>query len=150
MTKLNLKSITAAVAGLAVAGFMTGATASVALAGVEAHIDISAQRMTVKVNGRYYGTWRVSTARRGYRTPRGTFRPKRLARMHYSSIYHNSPMPHSIFFRGGYAIHGTGAVSRLGRPASHGCVRLHPSNAAKLFSLVKRYGMRNTRIRITN
>jgi len=120
-----------------------------AKARVVAHIDLSSQRMTVYVDGSYYAKWRVSTARRGYSTPRGTFRPRRLELMHYSKKYHNSPMPHSIFFLGGFAIHGTGAISRLGRPASHGCVRLHPSAAADLYSLVKRYGMRNVRIRIT-
>ncbi len=57
-----------------------------------------------------------------------------------------SPMPYSVFFTGGYAIHGTGAISRLGRPASHGCIRLHPSNARTFYSLVKQNGMRNTRI----
>ena len=57
-------------------------------------------------------------------------------------------MPHSIFFHGGYAIHGTNAIKRLGRPASHGCIRLHPSNARTLFNLVNRNGPRNTRIAI--
>jgi lipoprotein-anchoring transpeptidase ErfK/SrfK len=66
--------------------------------------------------------------------------------MHYSSKYENSPMPYSVFFRGGYAIHGTGYVKSLGRPVSHGCVRLHPRNAAMLYRLVRSYGMSNTRI----
>lgn len=39
-------------------------------------------------------------------------------------------MPHSIFFHGGYAIHGSYEINRLGGPASHGCIRLHPANAA--------------------
>lgn len=56
--------------------------------------------------------------------------------MHYSSKYENSPMPHSIFFLGGYAVHGTYAIRSLGRPVSHGCVRLAPANAATLYSLV--------------
>ena len=60
-----------------------------------------------------------------------------------------SPMPYSIFFYGGYAIHGTNYVKALGRPASHGCVRLHPSNAAALYSLVKQHGPGNTKIVIT-
>jgi lipoprotein-anchoring transpeptidase ErfK/SrfK len=114
-----------------------------------AQIDLSAQRMTVKVNGKAQYKWAVSTARPGYRTPIGSFRPKRLERVWYSSIYENAPMPHSIFFLGGYAIHGTNQVSRLGRPVSHGCVRLAPGNAAKLFALVKRYGAGNTRIVVT-
>jgi hypothetical protein len=124
-------------------------SAAQAKARVEAVIDLTRQRMTVYVDGRYYDTWKVSTGRAGYYTPRGTFRPYLLKRMHYSSKYDNAPMPYSVFFRGGYAIHGTDAVSRLGRPASHGCVRLHPRNAAELFSLIKRYGKRNTIIRIT-
>ena len=122
--------------------------ATPALAAVEAHIDLSEQRMEVYVDGFYYASWKVSTARRGYRTPTGTYKPKWLARMHYSNKYHHSPMPHSIFFYGGYAIHGTNAMKRLGSPASHGCVRLLP-NAAKLFSLVREYGMKNTTITIT-
>jgi lipoprotein-anchoring transpeptidase ErfK/SrfK len=113
---------------------------------VVASISLSKQRMSVTVNGipRYY--WLVSTARRGYRTPVGSFRPHRLERMWYSRKYDMSPMPHSVFFRGGYAVHGTNHVKRLGAPASHGCVRLAPGNAATLYGLVRKYGMANTRI----
>lgn len=117
---------------------------------VKVHIDISSQTMSVSVGGSHYATWRVSTARTGYYTPRGAFRPYLLKKMHYSRKYDNSPMPHSIFFRGGYAIHGTNYVKSLGRPASHGCIRLAPGNAAKLYSLVRRHGMRSTRITISN
>lgn len=124
--------------------------ASAAQANVAVRIDISSQTMSVSVNGWPYATWRVSTARRGYWTPRGAYRPFMLKRMHYSRKYDNSPMPHSIFFKGGYAIHGTGYVRSLGRPASHGCIRLAPGNAARLYSLVQRYGKGSTRIVITN
>jgi lipoprotein-anchoring transpeptidase ErfK/SrfK len=62
--------------------------------------------------------------------------------MHYSKKYDNAPMPHSIFFRGGYAIHGTYATGALGRPVSHGCVRLSPAHAAQLYDMVKREGAR--------
>jgi lipoprotein-anchoring transpeptidase ErfK/SrfK len=55
-------------------------------------------------------------------------------------------MPHAIFFHGGFAIHGSYEIARLGGPASHGCVRLHPAAAAILFGLVRRKGMRNTTI----
>ena len=92
--------------------------------------------MHVYVNGAQRYVWPVSTARSGYVTPVGTYRPQRMEpHVVFAQVPH-SPMPHSIFFRGGYAIHGTNAVGRLGRPASHGCVRLHPSNAATLYSLV--------------
>jgi lipoprotein-anchoring transpeptidase ErfK/SrfK len=117
-----------------------------AAASVVAKIDLSSQRMYVTVNGVTKYTWPVSTARAGYRTPTGSFRPQRLERMWYSSKYENSPMPHSVFFYGGYAVHGTGAIGSLGRPASHGCVRLHPSNAAKLYSLIQQNGMGSARI----
>ena len=116
---------------------------------VEARISLSNQRMYVSVNGVRKYTWAVSTARPGYRTPTGTFRPQWLAKMHYSSKYDNAPMPHSVFFHGGYAIHGTTAVGSLGRPASHGCVRLAPGNAATLYALVTKYGMGNTRVIVT-
>jgi lipoprotein-anchoring transpeptidase ErfK/SrfK len=90
--------------------------------------------------------WRVSTARKGYYTPTGTFHPYSLQLMHYSRKYDNAPMPHSIFFSGGYAIHATPHTGALGRPASHGCVRLSPANAATLYSIVKNDP--NTTIRI--
>jgi lipoprotein-anchoring transpeptidase ErfK/SrfK len=121
-----------------------------AFAGVVARIDISKQTMTVSEDGRVLYSWSVSTARRPYRTPRGTFHPIRMHKMWYSRKYHNSPMPHSIFFYGGYAIHGTDAINSLGRPASHGCIRLHPSNARTLFNLVKAHGSGNTRIVLQN
>lgn len=114
-----------------------------------ARVEISTQTMTVLQDGEVVDTWRVSTAGRGYRTPTGVYRPTSLHKMWYSKKYHMSPMPYSIFFRGGYAIHGTDSVRRLGTPASHGCVRLHPSHAAKLYAMVRRAGAGNTSIHIT-
>ena len=116
---------------------------------VTAKIDLSEQTMRVYVDGWPRYTWAVSTARRGYRTPTGTYRAQRLERMWYSRKYDMSPMPHSIFFKGGYAIHGTNYIKSLGKPASHGCVRLHPDNAATLFSLVRENGMANMRVIVT-
>jgi lipoprotein-anchoring transpeptidase ErfK/SrfK len=69
---------------------------------------------------------------------------------YFSRKYYNSPMPHAIFFYCGFAIHDTNDISRLGGPASHGCIRLHPWNAATLFALVQRGGPRNTAIEISN
>jgi len=113
--------------------------APAARAGVVITVDKSAQQLTVEVDGIQQYRWAVSTARWGYNTPNGTYRPQRLERQWYSRKYDWSPMPYSIFFAGGYAIHGSNEVSRLGRPASHGCIRLHPKNAAVLFDLVKRH-----------
>jgi len=115
-----------------------------------AEIDISHQTMTVSEYGRVVYRWRVSTAREGYFTPRGSYRPVRLHRMWRSRKYHNSPMPYSVFFRGGYAIHGTYETRNLGRPASHGCIRLHPEDAATFFGMVREAGLSNTRIVVIN
>ncbi len=106
-------------------------------AGIVITVDKSAQQLSVVVDGFPRYSWPVSTARWGYRTPNGTYRPQRLERKWYSRKYDWSPMPYSIFFDGGYAIHGSYEISHLGRPASHGCIRLHPENAAILFALVK-------------
>ena len=116
-------------------------------AAAETNITISKSHQLMQVDsdqGTYQ--WPVSTARKGYYTPTGTFQPYSLQPMHYSKKYDNAPMPHSIFFSGGYAIHATPHVGALGRPASHGCVRLSPTNAATLFSIVKQDP--NTTIRI--
>lgn len=110
-----------------------------ARATTQIHIDLTTQTMHVDSSSGSY-TWPVSTARSGYSTPRGSYAPTGLQRMHYSKKYHMSPMPYSIFFRGGYAIHGTYATGALGRPASHGCVRLSPAHAAELYHMVQTEG----------
>lgn len=120
---------------------LAGLLASIGLARATAyiHIDLSSQTMHVNSNSGSY-SWPVSTARAGYSTPRGSYAPTGMQAMHYSRKYHMSPMPYSIFFRGGYAIHGTYATGALGRPASHGCVRLAPGNARRLYEIVQSEG----------
>ena len=133
---------------LAAAVVISGLALTPARADVVVQIDKSSQRMAVSVDGTTRYSWPVSTGRDGYGTPSGTFRPQSMSRMHFSRKYYNSPMPHSIFFYYGFAIHGTNDIARLGGPASHGCVRLHPSHAATLFGLVQRNGPASTRIEI--
>jgi lipoprotein-anchoring transpeptidase ErfK/SrfK len=129
---------------------IAGSAVMPARADVVVQIDKSSQRMSVSVDGSMRYNWPISTGRSGYGTPSGVYHPQMMARRWFSRRYYNSPMPHAIFFYGGFAIHGTYELSRLGGPASHGCVRLHPSHAAALFSLVERNGRRNTRIEISN
>src|SRR5512135_1470312 len=117
-------------------------------AGIVVTVDKTAQRLTVAVDGSNRYRWPVSTARWGYSTPNGSYRPQWLARKWFSRKYDWSPMPYSIFFNEGYAIHGSYEISHLGRPASHGCIRLHPKNAAVLFALVKEH-MGDTTIVVT-
>jgi lipoprotein-anchoring transpeptidase ErfK/SrfK len=133
---------------IAAALLLSSLSALPASADVVVQIDKASQRMSVSVNGQPRHTWPVSTGRSGYGTPSGVFHPQMMARRWFSRKYYNSPMPHSIFFYHGFAIHGTTELRLLGGPASHGCVRLHPSNAATLYALVERNGRGNTRIEI--
>jgi len=118
------------------------------LAAVAVRIELSSQTMDVTVDGTPFASWPVSTARRGYRSPVATYAPYSLERMHYSRLYHNTPMPYSIFFHTGYAIHGTYDIRELGRPVSHGCIRLSPDHARSLFDLIYAQGRQNTTIEI--
>jgi hypothetical protein len=123
--------------------------AQTAHANVMIIIDKSAQKMTVTVNGEERYVWPVSTGRDGYDTPSGDHQPFRMEKDHYSREWDDAPMPNSIFFtKIGHAIHGTYEVRNLGRPASHGCVRLSTQNAATLYALVKAEGVFNTHVRL--
>src|SRR5260370_24032077 len=112
---------------------VVGLSAGPVRANVLISIDNSTQQMSVSVDGAPRYRWVVSTGRAGYGTPSGTYRPQRLERTWVSKEYYNSPMPHSIFFHGGYAVPGSYEIHRLGGPASHGCIRLHPSTPPPLF-----------------
>jgi hypothetical protein len=134
---------------VAFAGLTLSAT-GVAQANVSITVDKNAQQMTVAVDGveRYH--WPVSTGLPSYETPNGSFRTFRMEEDHYSKEFDDAPMPHSIFFtKIGHAIHGTDSESRLGNPASHGCVRLSRANASTLYALVEREGVLNTTVTLT-
>ena len=127
--------------------FITATMSTSATAGVVAKVDLGAQQMDVYVDGKLRHSWQIASGREGLETPTGSFRPQRLERDWYSRQYDDAPMPYSIFFTGGYAIHG--GYGRLGRPASHGCIRLTTANAAKLYNLVADHGARSSRIGIS-
>jgi hypothetical protein len=132
------------------ASFACATLASVLASAASAHVliqvDKTAQQMSVLVDGMPRYRFAVSTGRAGYGTPSGTFHPERMELTWFSKEYYNSPMPHSIFFHGGFAIHGSYEINQLGGPASHGCIRLHPDNAAVLYALVQQQGMGATTI----
>jgi lipoprotein-anchoring transpeptidase ErfK/SrfK len=109
-------------------------------------IDLTKQVMRVSENGFVLHTWPISSARYGYRTPTGTYQPTWMSKMWYSRQYDYAPMPHAIFFHQGVAIHATYATRQLGMPASHGCVRLAPKNAATLYRMVTNHGKDKTQI----
>ncbi len=137
------------IAGIAVAlalALVVGAPVASQAASLVAKVDIATQTMTVIHRGQVKYRWKVSTARKGKVTPAGSWSAKWLSRNHRSSRYNNAPMPYAIFYNGNYAVHGTNQVSRLGRPASAGCVRLDTANAAVLYRLAQQEGLKNTRI----
>lgn len=118
-----------------------------AAASVLIEIDKAAQRMSVSVNGVPKYFWPVSTGASGYSTPSGSYQPFRMELDHFSEEWDDAPMPHSIFFtRQGHAIHGTTSTRNLGRPVSHGCVRLSKANAATLYRLVEKETIYSTQI----
>src|ERR1700710_234479 len=113
--------------------FATGA----AQAKVAITVDKDAQMLTVAVDGVARYQWPVSTGNPSHETPNGSFRTFRMEASHFSKEFDDAPTPHSIFFtKVGHAIHGTESESRLGTPASHGCVRLSKANATTLYELV--------------
>jgi lipoprotein-anchoring transpeptidase ErfK/SrfK len=125
--------------GLALA-LALGAAVGPGAAHVRVDVDLGAQVMRVAADTGESYEWPISSGSFGRATPRGEFRPYALYPMVHSWKYGNEPMPHSIFFHGQYAIHGTLETDLLGRPASHGCIRLSPRAAATLYQLVSREG----------
>lgn len=123
---------------------------SAAQAAVSVLVNKDTQQMTVSVDGVARYTWPVSSGNPSHETPNGSFKTFRMEEDHYSKEFDDAPMPNAIFFtKQGHAIHGTDAVSRLGSPASHGCVRLSRANALKLWDLVKAEGLLNTTVTLT-
>ena len=119
---------------------------------VWADVDKSAQRLYLYINGALAYTWKTSTGRAGYTTPDFDTHPDgRIYDRYTSGKYPDGDynglgnMPYAVFISGGYAIHGTtrGNWGKLGTPASHGCIRLHPDNGQIFNILVRKNGIRN-------
>jgi lipoprotein-anchoring transpeptidase ErfK/SrfK len=90
----------------------------------------------------------VSTGRPGFDTPNGTFWALARDKDHKSNEYEDAPMPYSIFFtRTGIAVHGTKSKG-LGKPVSHGCVRLSVEHAAALWDLVATQPLYSTVVQV--
>jgi lipoprotein-anchoring transpeptidase ErfK/SrfK len=113
-----------------------------------AKIDLAAQRISISEYGTEKYSWPISSGTADHPTPRGTFRPQWTAKMWFSRKYDNAPMPHAVFIHDGVAIHATYATGMLGRPASHGCIRLAPANAASFYKLVGKHGTKMTKVSI--
>ena len=150
LTAIDAASVLFPVTAHAGSGFRRAIDAGVAGAkkvSVLVNIDKTNQQMTVSLDGVETYQWRVSTGRTGYSTPSGTYTATSMNKIWYSKQWDNAPMPHSVFFmKDGHAIHGSFDVRNLGKPVSHGCVRISPKNAATLYALVKENGLENTQV----
>lgn len=125
-------------------------TMQASAARLEARVDLSSQTMVVKHYGKVKYRWKISSGKKGFSTPTGQWSAKWLSRHHKSRKYNNAPMPFAVFFHRGYAVHATNYIKGLGRPASHGCIRLHPNDASKFYKLVEKSGLSNTRVVINH
>lgn len=94
------------------------------------------QRVFFIKDGSLKNVFICSTAQPKYDLEAGNYRVYSREVRHWSRKW-EVWMPHSLFFHEGYALHATTAIRQLGRPASHGCVRLHPRDAETLFGEVK-------------
>ena len=128
-------------------GTQTAKSTSPVPSNIVINIDKTKQQMTVFLDGVESYNWPVSTGKAGYSTPSGTFTAMSMNEVWYSKEWDNAPMPHAIFFmKDGHAIHGSYEVKNLGKPASHGCVRISPQNATTLYDLVAKAGLKNTQV----
>ncbi len=116
-------------------------------AAVKLTVDLTRQRLEVK-SPKLNTEFKISS---GLLPAHGTpgsgkcYGPDSVESMHYSSLYNNAPMPNTVFFNGNIALHGTSAANEalLGKPASHGCVRLSRANSRIVFNLVRENGKPN-------
>ncbi len=102
---------------------------------IKIQVDLSSKRMDVIIGNERRHSWDVAIGP-GRSTRSGSFMVQSLSADHYSSIYNNEPMPHSIFYDGNRAIHGT--KKKLDGHKTHGCIALTLRNAEELFTLVSR------------
>lgn len=137
----------AAMAMIALAILFTGVPLTKAVAAtVIAHVDLGKQRMSVSIDGVQKYSWRVSTGLQGMQTPIGSYTPFALTPYYYSKKW-KMALPYLVSIDDkGTAIHGTSMTSKLGRPASHGCIRLDTANAATFYKLIEANGMSNTQV----
>ncbi len=126
---------------------------------VYAEIIKPRQMLYLHIGGELVDSFAVSTGKKGYETPAMDLRPRGPLFIKYTSRKFPGGnykglgnMPYAVFVKGGYAIHGTtpGNFSKLGRTASHGCIRLHPENAKIFYELVKMAGLQNVWVSITD
>jgi lipoprotein-anchoring transpeptidase ErfK/SrfK len=99
-------------------------------------VNLSRQRLIAWENGRVVYSTAISSGKRGTPTRRGVFaiQSKYRAKTMRGRGYVAPNVPYTMFYSGGYAIHGAYWHNRFGRPVSHGCVNLPVGQARRLYS----------------
>lgn len=114
-----------------------------------AKVSLKKQTIVVSLDGEMIYKWAVSTGKKDFETPPGFYNAQRKYTMWLSKTYDNAEMPFAVFFYEGYAIHGTKALKMLGKPASHGCVRVATPNAKIFYDLVGEVGLKETLVEVS-
>lgn len=99
-------------------------------------VNLSKQRLIAWEGGRRVYSVPISSGKRSTPTRVGTFTIQskhRTARMRGRG-YNVPNVPYTMYYSGGYAIHGAYWHNRFGTPVSHGCVNLPVGQARKLYS----------------
>ncbi len=116
-------------------------------------ISKTTQRLYLYIDGEAVDTFKVSTGSTRHETPlfdmqpRGPIFQKYTSKKYPGGNYNGlGNMPYVVFIQNGYGFHGTtrGNIPRLGKKASHGCIRLHPDNAKILNELIRKAGIENS------
>ena len=133
------------------------APATARRASLRLHADISQRQLHLYSNGELVRSYPVAVGTAADPTPRGTFSIRKLVwnpawvppdekwaknKTAKAPGEKGNPMKVvKIFFREpDYYIHGTGEVSSLGKAASHGCLRMAPSQAAEVGQYLMDHG----------
>lgn len=99
-------------------------------------VDLSDQRLYAWEGKNLVYSMRVSTGKRSTptRTGRFTIQTKLRATRMRGTNYNIPNVPYTMYYSGGYAIHGAYWHNRFGRRVSRGCVNLPVRQARKLYN----------------
>ncbi len=113
--------------------------------GVQIDVNLAEQTLTATDADGTFST-KISSARPGFTTAKGCYDNPQLEQVHPSRKLDNSPVPHSIFYSGGFAIHGTLDDASIGRPASYGGIRVSRYAASVIYGLIEYYGTAKSKV----
>jgi len=99
-------------------------------------INLSSQRLTAWQGGKAVFSATVSTGKASTPTYPGIFAIQRklVSDRMRGPGYDVPNVPYSMYYYGGYAIHGAYWHNRFGTPVSHGCTNMRPKDAQFVYN----------------